>query len=113
VSTIRRRLKVWRLKKPCAVVAGGSTRAHSVNKGLKAMARRVRWVAVHDAVRPLVSAVTIEKVLVAARRYRAAIAASLSRDTVKLADKSGGTKETFPRERVWLAQTPQCFERGL
>src|SRR4029077_10148279 len=35
------------------VVAGGATRADSVRAGLRELSAAVRWVAVHDAVRPL------------------------------------------------------------
>jgi len=95
------------------VVAGGSTRAASVREGLKSVSPGIGWVAVHDAVRPLVSPELIERTLAEARRHQAAIAACPSKDTVKLADARGRIAESPPRERVWLAQTPQAFERKL
>src|SRR4051812_45690240 len=55
------------------VVAGGATRAESVREGLKAVSLPIRWVAVHDAVRPLVTPELIERTLAEARRHRAAI----------------------------------------
>ncbi len=92
---------------------GGLTRADSVRQGLKAISGTIRWVAVHDAVRPLVRPELIEETLRQARRHRAAIAATPSQDTVKLANGDGCIHRTPPRETVWLAQTPQVFERSL
>ena len=95
------------------IVAGGATRADSVREGLRALSKNVRYAAVHDAVSPLIAPEVIEKVIAAARRYRAAIAAIPSKDTVKLANGDGCIHSTPPRETVWLAQTPQIFERKL
>jgi 2-C-methyl-D-erythritol 4-phosphate cytidylyltransferase len=103
----------WKVRKLVAVVAGGKTRADSVRAGLQALPADYAWVAVHDGVRPLITVETIEATLSAARKHRGAIAACRSKDTVKLADRSGGIASTPPRESVWLAQTPQTFERRL
>jgi 2-C-methyl-D-erythritol 4-phosphate cytidylyltransferase len=34
-------------------------------------------------------------------------------DTVKLADSEGRSERSLARERLWRAQTPQMFRRGL
>src|SRR5438132_8512986 len=60
--------------KNAQVVSGGATRADSVRAGLRALRPAARWVAVHDAVRPLVNPKLIEKVIGAARKFKAAIA---------------------------------------
>ena len=65
----------------------------------------------HDAVRPLVTPQIIEKVIAGARRSKAALAACPSKDTVKLANAKGFIQDSPARETVWLAQTPQIFER--
>jgi 2-C-methyl-D-erythritol 4-phosphate cytidylyltransferase len=100
-------------RKPLKVVAGGATRADSVRRGLAAVPSEFRWIAVHDAVRPLVTPALIEEVLRGARAHKAAIAACPSKDTVKLANGRQTIARTLPRDSVWLAQTPQAFERGL
>ena len=110
---LRKAASVWRFSKLMAIVAGGLSRADSVREGLSAVPPEVRWVAVHDAVRPLVTPRLIERTIAEARRHRAAIAACPSRDTIKLADASGRVASSPKRERVWLAQTPQAFERKL
>ena len=49
----------------------------------------------------------------AAYSNRAAIAATRSTDTVKIADKNGFIDNTVDRNTVWLAQTPQVFKTNL
>ena len=96
-----------------AVVSGGAARADSVRQGLLHIPPTSRYVAVHDAVRPLVTREIIENVIRAARRFKAALAASPSKDTLKLGSQAGFVQHSPPRETVWLAQTPQIFERRL
>jgi len=101
------------MKKLIAVVSGGPTRAASVRRGLSSVPPGCRYVAVHDAVRPLARPALIESVVRAARKGGAALAACPSKDTVKLANARGMVVSSPPRETVWLAQTPQIFERRL
>ncbi len=93
-----------------AIVAGGARRQDSVENGLAALPSAVRVVLVHDAVRPFVPRAVIRRVAEAARRTGAALAAVPATDTVKEAE-GGLVVRTIPRERVWLAQTPQGFRR--
>jgi len=102
-----------------AVVDGGPERAHSVCNGLRALAARAAdedWVLVHDAVRPVLSAADLQRVLQygAADAVGALLAAPVA-DTVKRAQQGAGPigvrrcAATLPREALWLAQTPQMF----
>ncbi len=100
-----RRLKVAML------VPGGALRQDSVRAGL-AVARSP-LVLVHDAARPLVTARTVRAVVRAAARHGAAVPASPAVDTLKIADARGRVRETPDRTRVWHAQTPQGFRRGV
>jgi 2-C-methyl-D-erythritol 4-phosphate cytidylyltransferase len=113
VARVRAQVRSWKLKKLFAVIIGGATRAESVRRGLAAIPRECRFVAVHDAVRPLVTSDVIESVIRAARQSKAALAATPSKDTVKLADAKRCVRSTPDRALVWLAQTPQVFERRL
>ena len=74
-------------------------------------------VVVHDAARPFTSADLIARTIAAAVESGAAVAAVVSRDTVKLAagpaQAGHYVRETVPRERVYLAQTPQAFRRDV
>jgi len=113
VVRVRAETRSWKIRKLTAVVPGGKTRADSVRQGLSALPSSGRYVAVHDAVRPLITPDTIERVIRAARRSGAALAAAPSTDTVKLSNRRGLVVSSPPRESVWLAQTPQIFERRL
>ncbi len=113
VGQIGRLVRAWKFKKIFVVVPGGKSRADSVREGLSAVPQACRYVAVHDAVRPLARPALIESVIAAARRCGAALAACPSRDTVKLAGKGHTVIGSPPRQRVWLAQTPQVFRRSL
>jgi 2-C-methyl-D-erythritol 4-phosphate cytidylyltransferase len=70
-------------------------------------------VVIHDAVRPLVTQKCITQCVEAARQHGACIAALPAWDTLKRATPSGTIEATLPRERVWLAQTPQAFRMSL
>ncbi len=93
-------------------IPGGALRQDSVAAGLAAVPEEVKWVAVHDAARCLVTPDEIERVRVAARAHGAAILAAPARDTIKVAE-NGLVVKTPDRERCWAAQTPQVFKRDL
>jgi 2-C-methyl-D-erythritol 4-phosphate cytidylyltransferase len=69
-------------------------------------------VLIHDAARPLVSPDVVARVVSAARRSGAALAAWPVTDTLK-SQKTGVLRvnKTVPRDGLWLAQTPQGFRR--
>lgn len=102
---------------PAEVVPGGATRADSVRAALAAAAGELTLI--HDAARPLATAELFAAVverLDAEPGVDAVIAAARVRDTVKRSrephgalDEPGAVDGTEPRERLWLAQTPQGF----
>ena len=103
----------WRFTKVSAVVAGGETRQDSVRAGLDA-AEDAAIVAIHDAARPLVTPELIERGVAIARETGAALCAIPSRDTVKQVDGDPPVVRATPdRAHMWLAQTPQVFDRAL
>jgi 2-C-methyl-D-erythritol 4-phosphate cytidylyltransferase len=65
-------------------------------------------VAVHDAVRPFVSLLEIESVVMEAERKGAAILVVPIVDTVKQVERDS-VELTLAREHLVLAQTPQVF----
>lgn len=94
-----------------APIDGGETRQDSVRAGLEALAAAgfVGSVLVHDAARPFVSSVLIERALAASAEHVAAIPALAVTDTVKRIDTAGMIAETLPREQLVSVQTPQAF----
>jgi 2-C-methyl-D-erythritol 4-phosphate cytidylyltransferase len=91
-------------------VPGGAVRSASVRAALEA-AGPGDPVIVHDAARPLVTAVAVEGTLAALDGADAAIAAAPVADTIKEADADGTVRATLDRSRLWAVQTPQTFRR--
>lgn len=102
------------LTKPFKVIAGGSTRQESALIGFNEASEDHAYVVIHDAARPLITSEGAYKVIRAAFVYKAAIAAVPAVDTPKIVSTSHVIKEKAPeRQKLWLAQTPQVFERTL
>jgi len=102
--------------KPVRVVIGGARRQDSVAGAFSQISERAEIVVVHDAARPFASAALFSSVIDAADASGAAIAAVAASDTVKEADEHDGLLHiirTLPRERIYLAQTPQAFQRQI
>jgi 2-C-methyl-D-erythritol 4-phosphate cytidylyltransferase/2-C-methyl-D-erythritol 2,4-cyclodiphosphate synthase len=95
--------------KPVIVVGGGHERRASVANAFARVSDRAEIVVIHDAARPLVSDAVIRRTVVAAAETGAAIAALRAHDTVKDTDGKGAITATLPRDRIYLAQTPQAF----
>lgn len=95
---------------------GGATRRDSVLNGLVAMANVVNpddWVLVHDAARPCLARADVERLIEAVGEdENGGILAVPLADTLKRADEAQRIAATEPRERLWLAQTPQMFRHG-
>ena len=89
-------------------VAGGASRTESVWRGLQAVDARAEVVAVHDGVRPFVTAAEIDATVRAAADGGAAVLVAPVTDTVKEVEGARITR-TLPRERLRRALTPQCF----
>src|SRR2546421_5525611 len=117
-----------KFKKVRSVVTGGKHRQDSVAAGLLHVSTDARYVAVHDAARPLVRPQIIEQVFAKAQESGAAAAAESITDTLKRADVDpldsgshhGGqagqvlvVKESVNRHQLFGMQTPQIFERAL
>ena len=99
------------------VVEGGDHRQESVSHALAALpAQPDDVVLVHDAVRPLIDADTINRTIDAVIQFGAAIVGLPAVDTIKQVERTAHgalITATIPREFVVLAQTPQGFRFGL
>jgi 2-C-methyl-D-erythritol 4-phosphate cytidylyltransferase len=102
-----------------AIVEGGSTRQQSVlNAAREACETDLSpdYFLIHDAARPLVSPDLIVRVCQSASTHGAAMAALPASDTVKITHEKKGVRwveSTLHRKNIYLAQTPQVFERTL
>lgn len=96
------------------VEAGGADRAGSVINGLKALQKSADdsdVVMIHDAARPLLNVIHINRLLKRLETADAAILALPLADSLKRGH-SGIIAEAVPRDYLWRAQTPQCFRLG-
>ena len=93
------------------LVSGGKERFYSVRNGLEVIEGSNGIVAVHDAVRPLVSEGTIERSFNAALAFGAAVPVMPVVDSVRVVN--GTENHPVDRTRYRLVQTPQCFEINL
>ncbi|MEP7169819.1 MAG: 2-C-methyl-D-erythritol 4-phosphate cytidylyltransferase [Bacteroidota bacterium] len=88
------------------IVEGGKTRTDSVKNGLTII-KEDGVVAIHDAVRPLVSRKLIEKIFAVAEEKENAVPAIPIQDSLR---KSEGEKNfSVDRKEYRMVQTPQCF----
>ena len=92
------------------LVSGGESRKDSVVNGLKAVNKANNIVCIHDAARPFIKTSYIEDSIDACSEFDGAIIAIPVVDTVKKADNKQ-IKNTIDRKSLWMAQTPQTFQK--
>ena len=98
---------------PHRVVPGGETRWHSVKHALDSMGdvNEVDIIAVHDGVRPMVTADVICRTIEAARRDGAAVPVVALNDSVR--QVVGEASHALDRSALRAVQTPQAFDARL
>ena len=98
-------------------VTGGATRQDSVRAGLDALAARGALqgdlVLIHDGARPFATPELVERAVVAASRFGAAVPGCAVFDTVKAVDAESRITGTPDRSALRAVQTPQSFRFGL
>lgn len=113
IKTARSIIKKYQLSRT-RVVAGGATRAISVLNGLRALSAGARFVAVHDAARPLISKDVVRRTVAAAKKSGGAVCGVPVTSTMKKVAETGGRiLGTVDRRGLYLAQTPQVFRKDL
>ncbi|QNK63564.1 2-C-methyl-D-erythritol 4-phosphate cytidylyltransferase [Pedobacter sp. PAMC26386] len=95
-------------KIPHQVIKGGQERFDSVRNGLKPIKGKA-IVAIHDAVRPLVTAELIHQSYQMAEEKGNAIAAIQPVDSIRI-KRDGQDSEALNRDELFLIQTPQTFQ---
>jgi 2-C-methyl-D-erythritol 4-phosphate cytidylyltransferase len=106
LDQVRRQL--WDLAAPFVVVPGGRTRQASVGRALDAIDPSVELVLVHDAARPLVPRVLVERVIAALDDGSSAVVPGLAvADSLREETEVGS--RPLDRSRVRAVQTPQGF----
>lgn len=96
---------------PHTLVQGGSERFYSVKNSLDYISEDA-IVAIHDAVRPLVSNKLIRNSFQEAKLKGNAVCALQSADSVRIMI-AGNVSAAAERQNIYLVQTPQVFEIGM
>lgn len=96
------------ISKLTKVVAGGATRAESVQNGLAVVSESANIVVVHDGARPLVTVEEIAQTVSKAAETGAACLVAEVSDTIKHVE-SGEIVRTVDRTKLRRALTPQAF----
>ena len=125
---IRKISRAENFKRIHSIIEGGERRQDSVRAGLHQLSAATKYVAVHDAARPLITPEQIERVFEQCLIHGAAALAEPINDTLKRADVDplgsrshhGGKADqvlavagSVDRHRLYAMQTPQVFERAL
>ena len=110
IAKIREEYGISKLRQ---VVAGGKDRQESAERAFSKLSDDIRYVAIADGARCLITPEEITRVCLAAYRHRAASAAQKVVGTVKRANSRGSVIETVDRRNLWEAQTPQVFHVAL
>lgn len=117
IERVQEQIRQHGLPGRVSVVEGGDTRQESVRNAMHQLpAADEDIVLIHDAVRPLIDAATIERTIESVERHRAAIVAVPAVDTIKQVERTAAgaiITSTIPRQHIVLAQTPQGFQCGL
>lgn len=92
---------------PLSVTKGGESRFESVKNGLDKISDHSGLVAIHDGVRPLISADIISASFRLASVHQSAIAAVRLKESLRITDKD--TTKALDRANYRLIQTPQTF----
>jgi 2-C-methyl-D-erythritol 4-phosphate cytidylyltransferase len=110
---IRKMSRDESFKKVRSIITGGERRQDSVRAGLESLSPDARYVAVHDAARPLVRPEQIERVFEQCQVHGAAVLAEPISDTLKRADVDLMVAASVDRHQLYAMQTPQIFEWAL
>ena len=92
------------------LVIGGPDRQNSVKNAIQNSNSKADLVVIHDAARPFITKTLIEQCLSACETSDGAIIAIQPHDTIKFS-KGNLVEKTIDRLNIWMAQTPQAFNK--
>lgn len=94
-----------------SIALGGATRFDSVQSGIAALSDDCSLIAVHDGVRPMLSAEMIRRGVECAAENGAAVPVIAVVDSIREVDSEGS--HAVDRSRLRAVQTPQVFRAAL
>jgi len=92
------------------LVIGGPDRQDSVKNAIQNSNPNIDLVVIHDAARPFITTTLIEECIFACETSDGAIIAMQPHDTIKFS-KDNIVEKTIDRSNIWMAQTPQAFNK--
>ena len=93
-----------------SLVVGGLNRQSYVKNAIQNSNPKVELVVIHDAARPFITKTLIEQCVSACETSDGAIIAMQPHDTIKFS-KDNIVEKTIDRSNIWMAQTPQAFNK--
>lgn len=93
------------------IIPGGKERFFSVKNGLDSIDDNTSYIAVHDAVRPLVSEKTLENCFQALEQHSAVVPVIPINDSIRFVSEE--KNESVDRTKFKRIQTPQCFHSNI
>ena len=95
------------------LVEGGVNRTESVRNAVSVLPTTLDVIAIHDAVRPLVTSAIVGECIDLATTGVCAVAGCPVIDTIKRVNEEFQVLETADRNVLWHAHTPQVFPANL
>ena len=92
---------------PVTEITGGRERFHSVRNGLE-IAYDQGIIAVHDAVRPLITPQFLQNLYFEAKKFESAVPYTLPKSSIRI--EQNGQNHPLPRDQIRIIQTPQMFD---
>ena len=94
-------------------VVAGADHFSAVAAALAKIPAETELIAIHDAARPAVSSMQIDKLIATAAKAGAAILAAPVQETIKRIGEDKKTSGSIDSADLWFAQTPQVFSAQL
>ena len=110
VDEIKKVVRCNYKKNKIKVISGGQHRQESVCNGLNAVSEFSNIVSIHDGAMPFVTEGIIRTNISECKNFDGIVTAIRATDTIKLVEKKI-IKNTIERDKVWIAQTPQTFNK--
>ena len=104
---------IRRLDDRIKLVEGGVNRTESVRNAVSVLPTTLDVIAIHDAVRPLVTSAIVGECIDLATTGVCAVAGCPVIDTIKRVNEEFQVLETTDRNVLWHAHTPQVFPANL
>ena len=107
-KTVEEILQKFQLEEKVILIEGGNTRFQSVKNGLQAVKEKEGLVAIHDAVRPMISQSIISASFEKAEQYGSGVVAVALKDSIRKVTSE--KNYAVDRSSYQSIQTPQTFD---